>query len=157
MKEKIVYAPQNQLTFPAETLSAMEEQIDHSYLGCDDILEVFAIKHSVRRSLPYGKWTCADGREVIFNREYQPILQRKDGVLSYADRNERLPDIVLHEYYYDDGCDPTNILVRKFHLHGADKQDQKRSKKSLLICLAVLKEFTPKEHGSVNSQWSLLK
>jgi hypothetical protein len=25
---------------------------------------------------PYGKWTCADGREVLFNRLYWPILQR---------------------------------------------------------------------------------
>lgn len=25
---------------------------------------------------PYGKWTCADGREVLFNRAYWPILER---------------------------------------------------------------------------------
>ena len=25
--------------------------------------------------LPYGMWTCADGREVLFNRFYEPIMQ----------------------------------------------------------------------------------
>jgi len=157
MEKKIVHAPENQLNFDAKTLSAVEKHVEHSYLGCDDILEIFAIKHSVRRTLPYGKWTCEDGREVIFNREYQPILQRKDGVVAYADRNERVEGIVSHEYYYDDNSNPTNILVRKFHLHAADKHDRARSKKSLLICLAVLQEFTPKESGSVNRQWSMLK
>jgi hypothetical protein len=29
--------------------------------------------------LPYGVWTCADGREVIFNRFYEPIWERKTG------------------------------------------------------------------------------
>lgn len=29
--------------------------------------------------LPYGKWTCVDGREVLFNRCYEPIWQRKPG------------------------------------------------------------------------------
>jgi hypothetical protein len=22
---------------------------------------------------PYGKWTCEDGREILFNRYYKPI------------------------------------------------------------------------------------
>jgi hypothetical protein len=25
---------------------------------------------------PYGCWTCADGREVLFNRTYHPIYER---------------------------------------------------------------------------------
>jgi hypothetical protein len=28
---------------------------------------------------PYGWWTCADGRQVIFNRQYWPILERRPG------------------------------------------------------------------------------
>jgi len=32
-----------------------------------------------RLRVPYGRWVCADGREVIFNREYWPILQRYPG------------------------------------------------------------------------------
>lgn len=25
--------------------------------------------------LPYGKWTCSNGREILFNRDYQPIWE----------------------------------------------------------------------------------
>jgi hypothetical protein len=32
-----------------------------------------------RLRLPYGKWTCPDGREVLFNRDYKPILERMPG------------------------------------------------------------------------------
>lgn len=155
--KNIVFAPENQLSFSTDALEAMEKRVNNSYLGCDDVLPLFAIKHSVRRTLPYGKWICEGGREVVFNREYQPILQRKDGVVSYADRNERVKGIVQHEYYYDDGSDPADLLVRKLHLHAIDKHDRARSKRSLLICLTVLREFTPQEHGSVNDQWSALK
>lgn len=27
--------------------------------------------------LPYGKWTCEDGREVLFNRRYEPIWEKQ--------------------------------------------------------------------------------
>ena len=29
--------------------------------------------------LPYGRWTCRDGREALFNRRYVPIWQRRLG------------------------------------------------------------------------------
>ena len=32
-----------------------------------------------RNDLPYGCWTCHDGREVLFNRFYEPIWQRYPG------------------------------------------------------------------------------
>jgi hypothetical protein len=35
-----------------------------------------AAERVMRRRLPYGSWTRADGREVLFNRHYQPIWQR---------------------------------------------------------------------------------
>lgn len=35
----------------------------------------FDIKPS--HMLPYGLWTCEDGRQVLFNRQYQPILTRE--------------------------------------------------------------------------------
>jgi crotonobetainyl-CoA:carnitine CoA-transferase CaiB-like acyl-CoA transferase len=39
--------------------------------------------------LPYGMWTCADGRVVIFNRHYTPIWERlPDGTVHRADSNE---------------------------------------------------------------------
>jgi hypothetical protein len=30
----------------------------------------------VARGRPYGMWTCADGREVLFSRFYAPIAER---------------------------------------------------------------------------------
>jgi len=40
-------------------------------------------------SLPYGQWTCADGRVVIFNRRYSPIWERlPDGTVQRADPRE---------------------------------------------------------------------
>jgi hypothetical protein len=39
--------------------------------------------------MPYGIWTCADGRQVLFNRRYKPMQERTaEGVLSQADPNE---------------------------------------------------------------------
>ena len=59
-----------------------------------------------RLRCPYGKWTCPDGREVLFNRQYWPILERRRGEKAKpADPNERIPWIE-QEYYFDDGNSP---------------------------------------------------
>lgn len=53
--------------------------------------------------LPYGKWRCADGREVLFSRFYEPLLERRvgDGVRE-ADPKEWVVDIVHQEWFYRD-------------------------------------------------------
>ena len=33
----------------------------------------------IRWMMPYGQWTCADGREVLFDRDYVPICERRPG------------------------------------------------------------------------------
>jgi hypothetical protein len=54
-------------------------------------------------ALPYGKWTCADGREVLFNRFYTPICERLPGQqATRANRNEWVP-WKQQEWFYDDG------------------------------------------------------
>ena len=59
-----------------------------------------------RDALPYGKWTCADGREVLFNRDYKPIWQRTaDGRVSEAEASERVP-YEEQEWFYDDNNRP---------------------------------------------------
>ncbi|TXM99216.1 hypothetical protein FV222_13340 [Methylobacterium sp. WL103] len=41
--------------------------------------------------LPYGRWTCRDGREVLFNRYYVPTWQRRPGEApTPADPDERV-------------------------------------------------------------------
>jgi hypothetical protein len=42
----------------------------------------------LKTELPYGIWTCENGREVLFNRNYQPIVQRHNGRWSRADAKE---------------------------------------------------------------------
>jgi hypothetical protein len=55
-----------------------------------------------RKTLPYGKWTCGDGREILFGRSYIPLHQRlASGEVSEADRNERVP-FVKQEWFYTD-------------------------------------------------------
>lgn len=57
----------------------------------------------VRNDYPYGVWTCADGREVLFNRFYEPIWQRLPGEdPKPADPHERVK-WVKQDYFYDDG------------------------------------------------------
>jgi hypothetical protein len=55
--------------------------------------------------LPYGRWTCADGREVLFNRQYRPLWSRRPGEMAVAaHRGEWVAGIVEEGHYYDDSC-----------------------------------------------------
>lgn len=51
--------------------------------------------------LPYGLWTCADGREVLFNRNYQPIWERHRGIVVESDRHEWV-DFTADAWFYND-------------------------------------------------------
>ena len=53
-------------------------------------------------ALPYGLWVCADGREVIFNRFYDPIWQRIDGAVLAADPDEWVC-WTSQQWFYSDG------------------------------------------------------
>src|SRR5262245_43310173 len=55
---------------------------------------------------PYGMWTCADGREVLFNRSYWPILERgKDLAVRAAKPGEWIPHCE-QEWFFDDSNPP---------------------------------------------------
>jgi hypothetical protein len=52
--------------------------------------------------LPYGRWRCEDGRVVLFNRFYEPILESRPGeALKPADPTEWVP-WVEQEWFYGD-------------------------------------------------------
>jgi hypothetical protein len=53
--------------------------------------------------LPYGKWTCADGREVLFNRDYQAIWQRYPGRQACEADPFEWVEWLSAENYFDDG------------------------------------------------------
>ena len=53
--------------------------------------------------LPYGVWTCADGREVLFDRRYAPLLQRRGrGPAATADPGERVAWVTQAWFYTDE-------------------------------------------------------
>jgi hypothetical protein len=61
---------------------------------------------------PYGSWTCADGREVAFNRDYTPILTRfPGGACAPADPTEWVP-WVKQLWLYRDGTAPAVVKAR---------------------------------------------
>ncbi len=85
--------------------------------GCDECLvgrdEVSVVRRrpastlvSLRSEFPYGKWTCIDGREVLFNRDYKPIWQRNpSGLVAPANRSEWVP-FIKQEWIYSEGQEP---------------------------------------------------
>lgn len=135
-----------------ETLMEIKGQGDAKYLAR------FTVQHSLRRTLPYGMWTCFDGRQVLFNREYQPILEKKDGNRGYCHGNEWVDHATIKstQYFYDDVTAPMRYLLK--HLGGdtITAKEAKACKKALLISLQFLKEFTPEESNSVSPRYSLL-
>jgi len=65
---------------------------------------------------PYGKWTCEDGSQVLFNRSYRPIYQRSpDGFVSEADPRKWVESIVSDVFFWDDSTkkDAKARAVRK--------------------------------------------
>jgi hypothetical protein len=58
-------------------------------------------------NLPYGRWTCADGRVVLFNRFYEPIYQRyPGGPLRDTDPAEWVPYTQQEWFYGDEDPEP---------------------------------------------------
>jgi hypothetical protein len=58
---------------------------------------------------PYGVWTCADGRQVLFNRDYLPIFERQPGELGrVADHAEWVAEIVATKHFFDGGNSPVS-------------------------------------------------
>jgi len=78
----------------------------------------------MRICLPYGKWICEDGREVLFNRDYTPIWQRSSNGWGELIEPETNVLFASSSYYYDDRSAPYY------------NNEQTRA-----LCLDVLKEW----------------
>lgn len=88
------YSDGGQFVYGRHEVSVLRKQLD------------IADFKPMRLYLPYGKWKCADGREILFNRDYCPIWERSsDGVVTpirpdvHVDRSDS-------EFYYNDGTAP---------------------------------------------------
>lgn len=143
-------------TLASANTDAISNKMQRKNRNSTKELCIFAIVHSVRRTLPYGIWTCKDGRKVVFNREYQPIIQLVNGVKTYTDKNEWINDVVSTQYLYDDVTSPIRILLKHLNKDCLDRKESNDCKKALLVCLDVLREYGPEEHSSVSSVYSLL-
>lgn len=77
-----------------------------------------------QRFLPYGIWTCGDGREVIFDRRYRPFVERRPSEaqpeafvgLQFADPTEWVRDIVKTEMIWNDGTADAELERRQREL-----------------------------------------
>lgn len=62
--------------------------------------------------LPYGVWQAADGREVLFNRRYIPLFERRPGgPVTAADPAEWVL-FVRQAWFYNDGHTETERRER---------------------------------------------
>jgi hypothetical protein len=84
---------------------------------------------ALRSYLPYGKWTCADGREVLFNRAYKPIWQRRNGRVEIADAREWVKDIQGEEWFFNDLTAPWEGYTAR------------GCRKTLLKCIGILEAW----------------
>lgn len=49
----------------------------------------------------YGLWRCSDGRRIVFDREYHPIIQvLADGTIEPADPSEWVDGIIEQSWFY---------------------------------------------------------
>jgi hypothetical protein len=59
------------------------------------------------RRLPYGRWLCSDGTEVLFSRRYKPLWSRSPGAAAVPMvGNEWIQNIVDERWFYDDKNEP---------------------------------------------------
>jgi hypothetical protein len=73
-----------------------------NFLTIDDLDKIPIPPASCRD--PYGKWTCKDGCEVLFDRGYCPIYSRRPREpAKVADPHEFVDDTVKSEHYWLDG------------------------------------------------------
>lgn len=78
----------------------------------------------MRLRLPYGKWFCADGSEVLFNRDYCPIWKKLDsGEIIDIDPSTQIDYEDSEHYYYDRTAPYSGDLS------------------TLELCLSVLKDW----------------
>jgi hypothetical protein len=60
----------------------------------------------MRATLPYGKWSCADGREALFNRDFQPIWERLPGQASRRADRDAIYEYAKEKRFFSDQNPP---------------------------------------------------
>jgi hypothetical protein len=60
----------------------------------------------LRYVLPYGLWTLADGRQVLFDRDYRPMWVRQPGERAMAADPAWWVPYTRQGWLFDDACAP---------------------------------------------------
>jgi len=61
---------------------------------------------------PYGIWACADGRQVLFNRDYLPILERYPGQPCRAANPREWIWWIKQNWFFNDGTPHEQVAAR---------------------------------------------
>jgi hypothetical protein len=86
--------------------NAREEIMTRNYRA-----EGYAAFERWRQLCPYGKWSCADGREVLFNRYYEPLYERAaDGTVTSFIRVGKVTwiEYVNQQWFFNDSDAPVS-------------------------------------------------
>jgi hypothetical protein len=68
-----------------------------------DVEQATARTQLPRWRWPYGIWVCDDGREVLFDRHYRPIFERRLGQPVTAADSREWVHWKDQQWFYDDG------------------------------------------------------
>ena len=89
-------------------------------------------KRDRRESAPYGVWQTRNGREILFNRDYRPLWQRRPGQPAEpADPDESVLGITRECWFFGDADAP----------HGRRRSRQVASRAARQRCEAALEAF----------------
>jgi hypothetical protein len=59
-----------------------------------------------RDVLPYGRWLCADGTQVLFDRRYCGLWQRSPAGVTIPAKNLWLENVEAEFWFFNDDCTP---------------------------------------------------
>jgi hypothetical protein len=69
-------------------------------------------------------WTCADGRDVLFNRYYEPIWERRGAEVKPGNREEHVRDIVQRGWFFDDFSAPWRLFPSRVFPKRVERLEQ---------------------------------
>jgi hypothetical protein len=84
----------------------------------------------LRKRLPYGVYVLADGSEVLYNRDYNPIDSSGNVILNDSGK----PLWVNHDsqyFFYNDGCVPSENVEVLTRITNAMKRKENNPKETV--------------------------
>ena len=73
----------------------------HKLIGAEILAQDYS-DYPIDRRL-YGRWRCSDGREVLFNRSYRPLWERRPGQPVKMANPKEWVDFETETFFWTDG------------------------------------------------------